>query len=75
LRAVAACASTRNQGYDREQGCAFAVALDPEGIELFEQPCAAGDWDAARAVADVSPVPMMLDESIYGMADIERAAG
>ena len=35
-----------NQGYDREQGCAFAVALDPEGIELFEQPCAAGDWDA-----------------------------
>jgi L-alanine-DL-glutamate epimerase-like enolase superfamily enzyme len=63
-----------NQGYDREQGCAFAVALDPEGIELFEQPCAAGDWDAARAVADVSPVPMMLDESIYGMEDIERAA-
>lgn len=62
-----------NQGYDREQGRAFAAALDPEGIELFEQPCAAGDWDAARAVADVSPVPMMLDESIYGMDDIERA--
>jgi len=63
-----------NQGYDREQGCAFAAALDPEGIELFEQPCAAGDWDAACAVAAVSPVPMMLDESIYGTADIERAA-
>jgi L-alanine-DL-glutamate epimerase-like enolase superfamily enzyme len=63
-----------NQGYDREQGRTFAAALDPEGIELFEQPCAAGDWDAARAVADVSPVPMMLDESIYGMEDIERAA-
>lgn len=62
-----------NQGYDREQGRVFAAALDPEGIELFEQPCAAGDWDAARAVADVSPVPMMLDESIYGMDDIERA--
>jgi len=63
-----------NQGYDRAQGCAFAAALDPEGIELFEQPCAAGDWDAAQAVAAVSPVPMMLDESIYGLADIERAA-
>jgi len=63
-----------NQGYDREQGCAFAAALDPEGIELFEQPCAAGDWDGAQAVAAVSPVPMMLDESIYGLADIERAA-
>jgi L-alanine-DL-glutamate epimerase-like enolase superfamily enzyme len=63
-----------NQGYDRTQGCAFASALDPTGIELFEQPCAAGDWDAACAVAAVSPVPMMLDESIYGMDDIERAA-
>jgi len=63
-----------NQGYDREQGCTFAAALDPDGIELFEQPCAAGDWDAAQAVAAVSPVPMMLDESIYGIPDIERAA-
>jgi L-alanine-DL-glutamate epimerase-like enolase superfamily enzyme len=63
-----------NQGYDRAQGCAFAAALDPAGIELFEQPCAAADWDAACAVAAVSPVPMMLDESIYGIADIERAA-
>jgi L-alanine-DL-glutamate epimerase-like enolase superfamily enzyme len=63
-----------NQGYDRERGCAFAAALDPQGIELFEQPCAAGDWDGALAVAAVSAVPMMLDESIYGMEDIERAA-
>jgi L-alanine-DL-glutamate epimerase-like enolase superfamily enzyme len=29
-------------------------ALDPEGIELFEQPCAAGDWDAHLAVARVA---------------------
>jgi L-alanine-DL-glutamate epimerase-like enolase superfamily enzyme len=63
-----------NQGYDRQGGCAFAAALDPTGIELFEQPCAAGDWDSAQAVARVSPVPMMLDESIYGIDDIERAA-
>jgi L-Ala-D/L-Glu epimerase len=63
-----------NQGYDRERGCAFAATLDPEGIELFEQPCAAADWDAAQAVAEVSAVPMMLDESIYGMDDIEHAA-
>ena len=63
-----------NQGYSAEQGMAFARALDPVGIELFEQPCAAGDWDAHLAVARVSPVPMMLDESIYGLADIEKAA-
>jgi L-Ala-D/L-Glu epimerase len=63
-----------NQGYSREDACRFAAALDPDGIELFEQPCAAGDWDAACAVAKVASVPMMLDESIYGLDDIRRAA-
>jgi o-succinylbenzoate synthase len=63
-----------NQGYSAAQGIAFVRALDPQDIELFEQPCTAGDWDAHLAVARASGVPMMLDESIYGMADIERAA-
>jgi L-alanine-DL-glutamate epimerase-like enolase superfamily enzyme len=62
-----------NQGYDREHGCASPPRSIRRASSL-EQPCAAGDWDAARAVAAVSPVPMMLDESIYGMDDIERAA-
>ena len=62
-----------NQGYNRDDACSFAAALDPAGIELFEQPCAAGDWDAACAVARVASVPMMLDESIYGLDDIRRA--
>ncbi|MGH6914416.1 MAG: mandelate racemase/muconate lactonizing enzyme family protein, partial [Geminicoccales bacterium] len=63
-----------NRGFSREDGCRFAAALDPAGLELFEQPCAASDWEANAAVAKVSTVPVMLDESIYGMADIERAA-
>lgn len=63
-----------NQGFNVDDGCRFAAALDPDSIELFEQPCAANDWDAAVAAARVSTVPMMLDESIYGLADIERAA-
>lgn len=63
-----------NQGYSAEQGMAFASALDPRDIELFEQPCAAGDWESHLAVARMSPVPLMLDESIYGVADIEKAA-
>ncbi len=63
-----------NQGYSRDDACRFAASLDPDGIELFEQPCAAGDWDAACAVARVATVPMMLDESIYGLDDIRRAA-
>jgi L-Ala-D/L-Glu epimerase len=63
-----------NQGYTAEQGITFVRELDPEGIELFEQPCPAGDWDSHLAVARAATVPLMLDESIYGMADIEKAA-
>lgn len=76
-QAVAGRATLRldaNQAFDRAAGCSFAAALDPTGIELFEQPCDKTDWDANAAVAAVSTVPVMLDESIYGLADIDRAA-
>jgi L-alanine-DL-glutamate epimerase-like enolase superfamily enzyme len=63
-----------NRAFDREQGCRFASALDPTGIELFEQPCAAEDWDTNAAVARVSTVPLMLDEPICDQRDIDRAA-
>src|SRR5205085_4787058 len=63
-----------NQAFTAEQGVRFVKALDPADIELFEQPCAAGDWDSHLAVARVAEVPLMLDESIYGIADIDKAA-
>ena len=62
-----------NRAFDQDQGCRFASSLNPEGIELFEQPCLAEDWDANAAVARVSKVPLMLDEPICTLADIERA--
>lgn len=76
-RALAGRATMRidaNRAYSEEDGCRFAAALHPENIELFEQPCAAEDWDANTAVAAVSPVPVMLDEPISSILDIERAA-
>jgi L-alanine-DL-glutamate epimerase-like enolase superfamily enzyme len=63
-----------NQGFTQQAGCRFAASLDPDAIELLEQPCPAGDWQAALAVARVAAVPVMLDESIYGPDDIRRAA-
>ena len=63
-----------NQGYSASDGLAFASRVDPDGIELLEQPCHMDDWDAAVAVARAATVPMMLDESIYGPEEIERAA-
>jgi L-alanine-DL-glutamate epimerase-like enolase superfamily enzyme len=76
-REVAGRATLRldaNQGFRRDAACRFAAALDPAGIELFEQPCPKADWDANAAVAQVSTVPIMLDESIYDIGDIERAS-
>lgn len=63
-----------NQAYDAETACRFAAALDPQDIELLEQTCAAGDWQAAQAVAKAATVPLMLDESIYDLSDVDRAA-
>lgn len=62
-----------NRAFSKEQGMTFAQALEPEGIELFEQPCNADDWAANAAVAKVSRVPLMLDEPICTIEDIERA--
>ena len=77
-KAVAGRATLRldaNRGFNREDGIRFAAALDPTGIELFEQPCDSDDWDANAAVAAASTVPLMLDEPICTLADIERAGG
>lgn len=63
-----------NQGYSVEQAVEFLRRLDPSDVELVEQPCAAGDWDAAVAAKRASSAPMMLDESIYELDDIGRAA-
>lgn len=62
-----------NRAYSRDDGIRFAAALDPVGIELFEQPCDSEDWDANAAVAKASTVPLMLDEPICTLADIARA--
>lgn len=63
-----------NQGFNSDDGISFASRLAPAGIELFEQPCLLDDWLANAAVAAKSAVPVMLDESIYDLSDIDRAA-
>lgn len=63
-----------NRAFNREQGICFASVLDPAQIELFEQPCDSDDWDANAAVAAASTVPLMLDEPICTLEDIDRAA-
>ena len=63
-----------NRGYTKEQGCEFVAGLKPNYIELFEQPCNANNWEANAAVAKLSSIPIMLDEPICGIKDIEKAS-
>jgi L-Ala-D/L-Glu epimerase len=63
-----------NRGYNREEGILFASSISPSSIQLFEQPCPSEDWESNAAVAAVSNVPLMLDEPICSMDDIDRAA-
>lgn len=69
-----------NQGFSSEGAITFLHNLHPDCqplIELFEQPCEAKDWDAHARVVPYAKglgIKLMLDESIYGEADIQRAA-
>jgi len=76
-RAIGGRATMRldaNRAFSEADASRFAAALDPSNIELFEQPCHSDDWDANANVAKVSTVPVMLDEPICAIEDIERAA-
>lgn len=79
-RAMAGRARIRidaNQGFTAGQAVDFVNGIPNESIELFEQPCAAGDWDAHMKVVPVARdrgIFLMLDESIYSLREIERAA-
>jgi len=62
-----------NRNYTTEDALAFVAGLPTEGIELLEQPCDSENWEANATVAAASCVPIMLDESIYTVEDVERA--
>lgn len=63
-----------NQGYDLAQAVRFARHVPAEAIECFEQPVGADRWDLLEEIGRLRLLPLMLDESIYASADIERAA-
>ena len=62
-----------NRAFNRTDAIAFATGVDPAAIALFEQPCPTDAWEDNAAVAAVSNVPVMLDEPICTLTDIERA--
>lgn len=62
-----------NQGYNFFQAKKFVQSIDPQGIEFLEQPFKENDWDSMVELSRVSPFPLGLDESIYGMDSVKKA--
>ncbi len=62
-----------NQGYSFDQAKRFLKNLDPEGIELLEQPLATDAWGEMSRLAADRTVPLMLDEAISSETDLDRA--
>jgi len=60
-----------NGAWAPEQVMARLEALAPTGIASVEQPLARGDLAAWTRLCAESPVPIMVDESLVTMADLE----
>ena len=65
-------AADANGQWSEGEAARHLQALAEFGLAYVEQPIAAGDWAALGRLAASSPVPIMLDESVTGAADVER---
>lgn len=67
-------AADANGAWTEEAARANLDALAVYDLAYVEQPIAPGDWLALDRLARLSPIPLMLDESVKGLDDIERIA-
>lgn len=66
-----------NQGYTVAEAHSFLSALDthlPDQTELVEQPLPPDAWNDMAQLCGNTAIPLMLDESIYTVEDVDRAA-
>ncbi|NLP44359.1 MAG: hypothetical protein GX351_07005 [Peptococcaceae bacterium] len=61
-----------NQAYSYDEAFRFVHSISAEGIELVEQPFKTDRWDDMQRLAKVSPLPLMLDESIFNIDDVKK---
>lgn len=60
-----------NGSWSEAQAAANLQTLARFGLAYVEQPVAPGDWDMLNRLAEASPLPLMLDESVATSADID----
>lgn len=65
-------AADANGAWAPEAAAARLAALAEFKLGYIEQPIAAGDWEALTRLAQSSPMPVMLDESLATMDDVRE---
>jgi L-alanine-DL-glutamate epimerase-like enolase superfamily enzyme len=63
-----------NGHWSEAQAMERIAQLEPFALAYVEQPIAAGDWDAIARLAKWSPTPIMLDESLASIHDVQELA-
>ena len=65
-----------NQGWtDREQSLDLIYWLQEQGVQLIEQPMPKTDVDGNAWLTERSPIPIIGDEAVQRLPDVEKAAG
>jgi L-alanine-DL-glutamate epimerase-like enolase superfamily enzyme len=65
-----------NQGWtDREQSLDLVYWLQEQGVQLIEQPFLKTDPNSNAWLTERSPIPIIADEAVQRLADVERANG
>jgi muconate cycloisomerase len=59
-----------NQAYDLPTALAQARRMAPLEVDCLEQPMPANDWAGLQRLAGSSPVPIGVDESVFGPGDL-----
>lgn len=64
-----------NAGWTLEEALDILPVLKKLDVELVEQPLAKDNWEGMKTLFDVSPLPLMADESCVAEADVKKCAG
>jgi muconate cycloisomerase len=62
-----------NEAWDLEMACRVAQKLEPFSISSIEQPLPHKDLMQMAKLRKVSPIPLMLDESLCSLSDAQQA--
>lgn len=63
-----------NQSLSTREAHSLVEICDPEKVEVFEQPYPVAWWKQTAVLRKISPVPIMLDESVTDIDSIRYAA-